>query len=216
MSHRRKALRITAALALAMSLVGTAFFAPAAVAKKKKAPNVFSKQVTSNAPITDPAAAGIGTPLASTLVVPKAFKGREVADVNVTGLQTTGSAAGAAVQLTAYLTAPGGRTLQLFLGVGDQSLGPWTMDDDTRVSICNSSGPVCADPDQALYRPFVGTSNLLTNFGGLFPVNGNLTIFNGVSMRGTWTLRVVDATNGLDSVLNQWGLRIQAAKKVAK
>ena len=212
MTARAPARRYVAIVALALLLTG-ALFAPVATAAKKKSSNLFSQQVTTASAIPDRVGAGPSTPLTATINVPKKFKGREVADVNVTGLQTTGSAGGAAPHLTAYLTAPGGRTLQLFFAVGDQSLGPWTLDDDTRTSICNSGGPLCADPDQALYRPFAGTSNVLRNWTGNFPVNGALSIFNGVGMKGTWKLTVVDGTAGLTSVLNQWGLRIQAARK---
>ena len=213
MSGRRAMVLVPVAV-LSAALV----MAPAAAAKKsKKNANLFSQQLAVNAPIPDRPAgmnAPPAAPLLSTITVPKKFKGRTVADVNVTALQTTGSAPAAAGDLVAYLTAPNGRTLQLFLSVGDQSLGPWTLDDETSVAICNSALP-CRDPSQALNRPFAGTSNLTQNWFGAFPVNGNLTLFNGLGMRGTWTLRIADRINPRLSTLNQWGLRIKAAK-VAK
>lgn len=174
---------------------------------------VFAKQVTPNAPIPEGAAAGgVSTPVDSTITVPKKFKGLNVGDVNVTGIQTTGSASGAANDLIARLTAPNGRTLVLFNLKGDQSLGPWTLDDDTKTEICDVAvGTVCANPLQLLYRPFAGTSNLArTDNPSWLP----LAMLNGVPMRGTWTFRIVDLTNagGTTSVLNSWGLRITPAK----
>jgi hypothetical protein len=101
----------------------------------------------------------------------------------------------------------------LFIAIGDQSIGPLTLDDDTRTSICNSPlPPTCADPDQSLARPFAGTANLLSN--GLS--SGPLSSFDGVKMRGTWSLRVFDAADPTTTVLNQWGLRLKVAKPVSE
>jgi hypothetical protein len=213
--NRRRALALVPLAVLSIVLL----MAPAATAKKgKKNANVFSHQQTVNLAIPDRPAgmnAPPAAPLVSTIQVPKQFKGRSVADVNVTRLQTTGSTAGSAPQLVAYLTAPGGRTLELFQGVGVRSLGPWTLDDESPVAICNASLPTrCPDPSQSLNEPFAGISNLTQNWQGLFAVNGNLTIFNGVSMKGTWTLRIADRANAATSTLNQWGIQIRA--KVGK
>jgi hypothetical protein len=207
MSRRRIALFSVAVMAISL------LAAPTAMAKKKSK-NVFSKQVTVNAPVPDPAPASVSTALISTITVPKQFKGREVADVNVTNFQTTGTGATAATTLTAYLTSPSGRTLQLFLNPAGSSLGPWTLDDDSPIAICIPSPNPCRDPSQGLYPPYAGTSNLSQNWIGNFNVNGGLYLFNRQAMRGVWTLRVIDVANASGtSVLNQWGLRIQAKGK---
>jgi hypothetical protein len=42
-----------------------------------------------------------------------------------------------------------------------------------------------------------------------------LAFFNGLKMRGTWTLTVLDDNDdNVTSVLNAWGLKIKAAKPV--
>jgi subtilisin-like proprotein convertase family protein len=207
------------ALALMLALAGTAFLAAGADAAKKKGKGaktkVFAEQKAVNIPLPEgPAAGAAGTAVRSTITVPKKFKGLTVADVNVTGIKTTGSAAGAANDITARLTAPNGRTVILFTNKGDQSLGPWTLDDDTKVAICDqpSSGPIfCGDPLQSLYRPFAGTSNLTNNNS---PYWLPLATLNGVPMKGTWTLTLADVSSAgaTTSVLNSWGLRLTPAK----
>jgi hypothetical protein len=207
--------------AVAIVLLAMLVVTAGADAKKKKGgAKVFSQQKTVNAPIPNPANNNTpGTPLVSTITIPKKFKGKQVGDVNVTGLQTTGSGPGASGELAGYLTSPSGRVLELFFHIGpnaNASLGPWTIDDDTPVSICApGGGNPCVDPDQSLYPPYAGTSNTDYNWGGGFPVNGTLSIFNGTPMRGDWRLTVVDDSNGgATSVLNQWGLRIKPLKPV--
>ncbi len=212
MAARRARTALAGALALSMLLAAAG---PAEAAKKKAKLKPFSQTLAVNAAVPDAVAATQSVPLTSTITVPKKYKGKVVGDVNVTGIQTTGSAAGAASQLSGYLIAPGGRTFQLFLGVGDQNLGPWTIDDDTPVGICNVAvGTPCPNPEQSLGRPFAGTSNSNYNSAGSFPMNGRLTIFDGVSMRGAWKLLLSDNAPAATSVLNQWGLRITPAKPV--
>jgi hypothetical protein len=184
--------------------------------KKKSKPKVFSQQLAANAAIPDAAPPAASVPVRSTITVGKKFKGLKVADVNVTGIQTTGNAATAANDLIARLTAPNGRTLILFRNKGSVSLGPWTLDDDTSVSICDSAPPppqMCIDPQQQLHRPFAGTSNLVNNDT---PSWIPLASFNGLSMRGTWTFTIVDVSPADTSVLNSWGLRITPQKAGAK
>ena len=114
MSRKRSRIVLAGLLALSLGVTPgmTVAGADAAkkTAKKKKTPTTFAKQLSVNAAIPDDAAAGPSTPLTSTITVPKKFKGKVVGDVNVTGLQTTGSAAGAASDLNGALTSPGGRT----------------------------------------------------------------------------------------------------------
>jgi hypothetical protein len=202
------------ALALFLALAATAFLAGGADAKKKGGgkPKVFAAQQTVNSPIAEATGGSASVPLRSTITVPKKFKGLDVADLNVTGIRTTGSAAGAANDLTARLTAPSGRTLLLFTNKGDQSLGPWTLDDDTKTEICDSTpASPCVNPLQSLFRPFAGTSNLANNDS---PFWIPLATFNGLKMRGTWTITFADvsAMGATTSVLNSWGLSIRPAK----
>lgn len=208
--------------ALIVSLVFAAALTPATAgaAKKKPKANMFAATKSVGAPVPEgPAPAALpAAPLKSTIVVPKKFKGKAIGDLDVTGITTTGSGAGAAGQLVANLTAPNGRTVELFRTVGDQSIGPWTLNDETPTSICNATaGTACGNPDQSLGRPFAGTTNLLYNIGGQFPSSAPLSIFDGIAMRGTWTLTVADLapTGGLTSTLGSWGLKIRAAKPVS-
>jgi subtilisin-like proprotein convertase family protein len=204
---RRAAIALALALAIALGLPA------AAPAKKgKKNANVFSHQQTVNLAIPDHAA-GMNpppsVPLVSTIQVPKRFKGKVVKDLNVTGIQTTGGPGNAAGDLTAYLTAPNGHTIVLLSGIGAASIGPLTIDDDTTVSICNSTPATpCSDPLQSLYQPFAGTANTIYNAFGGFPTSSPLAGFNGLKLKGTWTLTVVDNVSPRTSVLNHWGLRI--------
>jgi hypothetical protein len=205
----------------ALALLGLASTAQA----KKKGPGkvkTFVSTLAVNQAVPDAVLNSTSTPVRSTITVPKKYKGKVVADLNVTGIQTTGSGPGAADDLIAGLSAPNGRFVELFANVGDQSLGPWTIDDDTLVGICNAITPPCRDGTQTLNRPFAGTSNTIYNLGGgNYPTNGPLATFNGIAMRGTWTLTVADVTppsvlNSGTSNLNQWGLQITPAKAASK
>ena len=214
MSMRRARTSILA-LSLCVAVGFTGAVADGAKKKKKKVPRNFAAAKVVNASIPDEVAVGASTPVTSTITVPKKFKGRRVADVDVTGIQTTGSGASAADDLVMKLTAPNGRTVQIWnTGLGDVSIGPLTLDDDTRTSICNSDVPDCIGPNQTLTRPFAGTANLLA-LGS--QGSGPLSAFDGIPMRGTWTFAIWDeVTVGTTSVLNGWGLRIRAAKPVKK
>jgi hypothetical protein len=210
----RRRLRLLGVLILALCLaVGLAAGDAAAKKKKKKGPTVFSQSLTVNAPIPDePPSPGTDTPVVSTLTVGKKFKGKQVGDVNVTGIRTTGDVPDAANDLAMSLQAPNGRYVQLISnGIGDQNIGPLTLDDDTRTSICNSNTPDCSDPFQTLIQPFAGTANLLAIGGG---DTGPLSAFNGTTMRGTWTFRIWDADAVQTSTFNSWGLQITAQKPV--
>ena len=215
-SHNRLALlgilTLVLCLAAGMTLGGSA-----QAKKKKKSANVFRAQVSPNAAVPEYPGTGHATPVLSTITVGKKFKGKTVADVNVTGLTTTGSGSGAASDLFFKLIGPSGRTVQLIgsffqgSGIGDQNIGPLTIDDDSPVSICDSSTPTCRDPSQTLLQPFAGTAN---ENGLGTQGTGGLKTFRGVGMRGAWTLEVFDTFAGGNntSVLNSWGLQITAQK----
>ena len=213
--RRRRGGRSALAALLSLSLcVALGATAGDAAAKKKKGSSVFTQTKAVNAAVPNNVPGSPSTPLLSTLTVGKSFKGKVVGDVNVTGITTTGSGAGAADDLSFLLTAPSGRSVQLISSsfIGDVSIGPLTLDDDTRTSICDSATLTCEDPDLTLLRPFAGTANLLFLGSG---DTGPLSAFNGRSMKGTWTIRVWDeAVIGTTSTFNSWGLKITAAKPV--
>jgi hypothetical protein len=206
---------LSLAVVLALALTGTF---GSAIAEAKKKSNIFERVLTVNAPILDAPETVPSTAVSSEFKVPKKFKGKVVGDVNVLGIQTTGAEPDAANDLEAFLRAPNGRTMRLFAFIGDQNLGPWTLDDDSPTSICDSPTPAGCSGDGnipffTLAQPFAGTSNtMFTRTAG----TGPLTTFNGGRMRGTWTLSIVDTDALQSSTINQWGLRIKAAKPVTE
>jgi subtilisin-like proprotein convertase family protein len=206
--------RIAVAAGVALALVLTIGLTVNADAKKKSKSKTFEESVVVNASVPDEVAAGRSTPITSTITIPKKFKKKVVGDVNVTGIQTTGNLPSAANDLIFTLSAPSGRTVQIINTIGDQNLGPLTLDDDTPISICDTPAPPCSDPAQALNRPFAGTSNLReVGTQG----SGPLSTFDGLKMRGTWTLTVWDEVSiGQTSVFNAWGLRVKPAKPVVE
>jgi hypothetical protein len=220
-TRRRTAVLGILALALCVALV-TAFGGSAEAKKKKhKSASVFQGTVVVNAAVPNlPAPPGPSTPLRSTITVPKKFKGKVVGDVNILGIQTTGSGAGAANDLAMKLTAPNGRTTYVVApnninnGIGDVSIGPLTLDADSPISICDQANPAnCTDPAQKLNRPFAGTANEQgIGTAGM----GGLPTFRGVPMRGVWTFTIFDQAGvGTTNVFNGWGLQITAAKPVS-
>ena len=213
--RRRVAILGILALALCTALALTFGSSAEAKKKKKKGPSSFQQSLVVNGAIPDVPATGPSTPLQSSLTVGKKFKGKQVADVNVLGLQTTGNANGALGDLGFHLTAPNGRTIRLINPgfLDGMSLGPLTIDDQSPVSTCNSDPPpTCENPTSTLTRPFAGTANeLFLGSAG----TGGLKVFRGVFMKGTWTLTAWDEDDlGQTSVLNGWGLQIKVAKPV--
>jgi subtilisin-like proprotein convertase family protein len=213
-------MRVTLIMAfLVLAIVAAGALAPAALAKKKSTKaKTFNASVTVNKPIPDAVNnTTVSTPLTSTITVPKKkYKGKVVGDVNVTGLQTTGSGTGAANDLEASLVAPNGRTIDLFAFIGDVSIGPMTID-DSGTGICYQPPTnICLDGTRTLGPPFAGTANTIWNFAGGFPTDGPLATFDGIPMKGTWTLIVSDQSSGGGSngtsTLNKWGLQITPAK----
>ena len=220
-AHNRLAALGVLALAICLA-AGMTLGASAVAKKKKKSPSVFRSQVNPNAAIPDgPGTPGPSVPLKSTITVGKKFKGKTVGDLNVTGIQTTGSGTNAARDLRMKLIAPNGRTIYLIgRDLGDVSIGPLTIDADSRVSICDSNtgtscsgGSFTGDPANTLLRPFAGTANS-QGLGAMS--SGGVRSMEGVPMKGPWTFEAFDQSNGKTSVLNSWGLQITAAKPVKK
>jgi hypothetical protein len=202
-------------LVLALCTVFGMTLAASAEAKKKKhkTPTFFQQSLSPNAAIPDDAASGASTPLTSTITIGKKFKGRVIGDVNVTGIQTTGSVDGALDDLSFRVTSPSGRSVLLLQSGFSEgaSLGPLTFDDDTFTEMCYFvSG--CQWAPQTLNPPFVGTANLMYNGAA---GTGPLAQLNGLPMQGTWTFTVWDDDDvGQTSTLNSWGLQIMARKPV--
>jgi hypothetical protein len=213
---RRRRLAIAGTLALALvAVIGMTFGGSADAKKKKKGASVYRATQSPNAAVpNNPTTSSPSTPFVSSFTVGKKFKGKTVGDVNVTGITTTGSGNGAANDLGFRVTGPTGRSVRLIGGnqtIGNVSIGPLTLDDDSPVSICDDDVS-CQYSPQTLIQPFNGTANLLfLGTGG----SGPLSAFDGTQMRGNWFLSVWDqAGNATTSVLNSWGLQITAEKPV--
>ena len=209
MRSKRSRIALMGVLALALSVTVGVVTGAEAAKKKKSNKASFSQTKAVNVVIPDDVAVGASVPVRTDINLGNKFKGKVVTDVNVT-VQTTGNIAGAAADLNAKLSAPNGRTIILFESVGDISIGPWKMDDDTRTQICDQVvPPACIDPDSTLNRPFAGTSNLNDDDDDVRPLSG----FNGVGMKGNWTLSIYDAADvGQTSTLNQFGVEIKGIK----
>ena len=212
MSTARVRLLVSTALSLAVICAGFAGPAQAKKKGKKKGGNFATVTKATGAPIPDfagPAAIPLDTVLD---IGGKAFKGKVVSDVNIT-VQTTGNVAGAANDLIARLSAPSGRSTNLFTSVGGSSasIGPFVMDDDTRTLACNGTTPnFCAnnDPFATLLIPFAGRAAGFAN-GAYFGLNR----FYGVPMRGNWILSIWDNGNtGQKSTLTRATLEVTAVK----
>jgi len=222
-SGRRQRLALIGVLALALcTFLGMTLGGSAEAKKKSKKSKtvVFQQALSPNAAIPDSPPTGPSAPLKSSLTVSgKKFKKKVVGDLNVTGIKTTGSGPNAAKDLRMKLIAPNGRTIYLIgRTLGNDSIGPLTIDADSPVAICDSdTGATCpggtpnGDPSATLIRPFAGTANS-QGLGG--QNSGGVRAMNGVPMTGTWTFEVFDNQAGKTSVLNSWGLQITSAKPV--
>ena len=207
------------AIAAALSLLAALAFSvsPAGAAKKKKPrPSVVVASQSPNAAIPDGTAATNGL-LTTTIGLPgKKLKGAEIRDVNAT-LQTTGSGANAAGQIAASLTAPNGSTTWLLgiatgagpNGLGGQSIGPLTLDDESPMRLIST--PLGTQPSNALPPPYAGTAqpNCFFSSGSC-----TLSLMEGGPVRGTWTLRAYDYSPAgpVTSVLNAWSINIRYGK----
>jgi hypothetical protein len=209
-----KRLSVVAVFACAVVLV-VGLSAGVAAAKKKKKNSAAVVTKTLNTPIPDRAA---GTPttnppygkVAVPLEIGKKFKGKTVGAVQLT-YQTTGVTPDAAFDLMFRLTAPSGLTLEIQgNGFSGQSVGPVTFISDTPVQTCWTFPgdpvvvPPCSDPDQTLAPPYQGVAR-----------DFDLPLFEGLKMRGTWTLTAFDTFNSETSVLNMVSLKV-IPQKAAK
>ena len=212
MSMSRARVTVPAIAVFALVLLLATFGVADAKKKKGKSSNVADVTKALSSAIPD-YQAPTARPLESQIVLGKAYKGKLVSDVDVT-VQTTGTVDGAANDLIARLIAPSGRAVGLFTNVGgaQASIGPLTLDDDTRVLACNSTTPnpcLDTDPYATLPQPFAGRAAGFAD-GAYVGLNR----FYGVGMRGTWTLAIWDASAAgpQTSTLTKFGLRVTAVK----
>jgi len=124
------------------------------------------------------------------------------APFNVSGL--TGTIADLNVQvkinhtydgdLDVYLTAPNGKTVELFTDVGasGDNFTNTVLDDEAAVSIIAGSAPFAAS-----FRP-----------------EGSLAGFDGFDPNGTWTLTITDDAPGDSGLLLNWSLIITTGERV--
>src|SRR3954468_11091983 len=93
----RRRLRIAAAMLLALCVAVSLAAGDAAAKKKKKAASVYSASISPNLAVPDEPSGPTARDIivTSTLSVGKKFKGKTVGDLNITGVQTTGTGTGA-------------------------------------------------------------------------------------------------------------------------
>jgi subtilisin-like proprotein convertase family protein len=208
MRNRRTHLVLVGALALVLSVTVGLTMTDAAVAKKKRKAGGtadITKQV--NAPIPDATAPGPtwGVRSSTIDVGGKKFKKTKVRDVNVT-VQTAGDQANSANDVVATLISPNGTRTWLFAGLGGQSIGPLTLDDETPTEV--GLGTTARDSTQ-LVRPYAGTAQPFCFLAeGACP----LAVLDNGPASGAWTLRVYDSNPGNTSSLSSWRLVVLAGK----
>ncbi|MFK8005219.1 MAG: Ig-like domain-containing protein [Saprospiraceae bacterium] len=112
--------------------------------------------------------------------------GGNILDVNVTNLNITHQNAG---QLAISLTSPDGTAVTLYSYLCSNTSYDVNVDDE------GQSVSVCSDLNDGSTR---------------VPFNGSLSILDGGTSKGTWTLTVIDGTVGSTGTLNTWGLEITA------
>jgi subtilisin-like proprotein convertase family protein len=202
--HGRLALFGMLALALSV-MVGLVGSADAAKKKKKKGANGVVVQKL-NVPIADRA---VGAPQAAVtpidFAVPNSFGKKIVANTTIT-IQITGSGPDYLDDLEARLVAPNGRRVGVNLpnsGIApNQSFGPTTFTANTQNDYCFDPTPPCDDPDDVIGPPsYAGNVREL-----------GMTDFDGVKMKGKWTLKILDFSNTLAGTVNLAKLQVKAAK----
>jgi hypothetical protein len=183
--------------ALALTLVAALMVPGLAQAKKAKRLNVTQ---TVNAPIPNGTPAAQGE-LRLTINAGKKFKGLKVRDVNVT-VQTTGSGANAAGDISGRLIAPNGAGVLLFPGLPSQNVGPLTLDDEASLTLGGTSSP-----NLFLGPPFAGSA-----LPGSSILGKPLWVMDDGRVRGNWVLSILEIGNPTTNVLNSWTLDVKTGK----
>jgi subtilisin-like proprotein convertase family protein len=207
-NRRHSRVAILGAVALAMSVtVGLSM--GAAEAKKKGGNKARTFQNGQQLLIPDdPQGASFPGQLDATIKVGKAMKGKEVADADVSVRITHPDTS----DLDIFLIAPNGGTVGLANDNGGQagntSYGSGSADckgaattfsDETFNFLSNAA--LVNEPGEVL-SPWAAT---VEPQGLPAPLN----IVDGSKARGTWTLRILDDTNGDVGTLNCWKVRIK-------
>ena len=91
--------------------------------------------------------------------------------------------------LDVFLRAPDGTLVELFTDVGGwgENFNDTILDDESSLSITEASAP----------------------FTGSFRPEGDLSVLDGKSITGTWTLKVTDDSGTLSGTLNSWSLIVE-------
>jgi hypothetical protein len=190
------------AAAFAATLIVAALAAaPMADAKKKRGGGTINvtQQVGQLIPDATPDPNSLDGILVSTIQVGKR-KGRLVRDVNATVHTTaTGNMTPGQDLVRVFLTAPNGATTFLVISLFGSSIGPLTLDDESRKYLINDD--LATNPFE-LPAPYLGAAR---------PPFKQLAVMDNGPVSGTWTLVALDVDAnpaGRQAILNSWGLRI--------
>lgn len=203
---RRRRLALCAAAAAALALC----WAPAA-SDAAKVSKTAPGGALADAP---PPSGGVfpdGPPLVQSFKLSgKKVKKKQVLDVNVT-VNSTGSAAGANRQLRAKLIGPGGDSVTVLDGPGNQSLVNLTYDDQSELQLCDPNGLEASDCNfvQGVTASDTGFYTGFTH-GFLNPV------FRGGNPRGTWRLVWWDTSNLVTHAIGPATIQVRTGRKFAK
>jgi VCBS repeat-containing protein len=90
-------------------------------------------------------------------------------------------------QLSVYMVGPTGLRIQLIGSLIGANLSSTTLDDEATTLVSAGSAP----------------------YTGVFRSIGNLTLFEGTQLNGTWTLEVTDSTRGSTGTLSNWAFFVE-------
>ncbi|MGZ5412493.1 MAG: hypothetical protein ACXWYV_08240 [Solirubrobacterales bacterium] len=140
----------------------------------------------------------------------KKVQKKQVPGVNVT-VNSAGSDPGANRQLRAKLISPGGDSVTVLDGPGNQSLVNLTYDDQSELQLCDPNGLEASDCNfvQGVTAPDTGFYTGFTH-GFLNPV------FRGGNPRGTWRLVWWDTSSVTTHEIGTAILTVRTGKKFAK
>jgi subtilisin-like proprotein convertase family protein len=173
--------------------------------KKKKSTTIsLTKAVNQVVPPAADPPAGIfrNGLLVSTITVGKAFKGKQIGDVNATVSYTATGVGSDLGDLTVELTAPNGASSYLtcnnYFG---PTLGPLTIDDETPFSTTNSD-PATDQETNTLYAPYIGRSQ---------PCYIPLSVMDGGPAKGVWTLFIFNFEDTATEIhtFGSWGIEVK-------
>ena len=176
-----------------LALLGALVIGGTADAKKKK-----KKSATVTATRAFPTVApqhATGTPrvlVSIPLTIGKKAKGKIVDSEAPKITYTATGSPGPLENLELRLTAPNGRTVGLANpadGVDDTVVGPFTLSANSPFGVCQVTAadppppPPCVDPENVLLAPYAGEAG-----------DPGLAWFSGIGAKGTWTLKIINAS----------------------